>query len=37
MRTAESTDLDAVLARTDDHLGDDGAGVPAAGDTEDDG
>jgi Nucleotidyltransferase domain. len=29
--------LDAALARIDDHLGDDGAGVPAAGDTKDDG
>ena len=26
--------LDAALARIDDHLGDDGAGVPATGDTE---
>lgn len=37
MRIAESTGLDAALVRIDDHLGDDGAGVPAAGDTEDDG
>ena len=29
--------LDAALARIDDHLGDDGAGVPATGDTEDNG
>jgi predicted nucleotidyltransferase len=29
--------LDAALARIDDHLGDDSAGVPATGDAEDDG
>ena len=29
--------LDAALARIDDHLSDDGAGVPATGDTEDNG
>jgi predicted nucleotidyltransferase len=29
--------LDAALARIDDHLGDDGAGVPATGDTGDNG
>ena len=29
--------LDAALARIDDHLGDDRAGVPATGDAEDDG
>ena len=29
--------LDAALARIDEHLGDDGAGVPATGDAEDDG
>lgn len=28
--------LDTALARIDDHLGDDGAGVPAMGDSEDD-
>ena len=29
--------LDTALARIDDHLSDDGTGMPAAGDTEDDG
>jgi Nucleotidyltransferase domain. len=29
--------LDTALARIDDHLGDDGAGVPATGEAEDDG
>ena len=37
MRTAESTTLDTALDRTDDHLGDGDADVPATGEAANDG